>query len=187
MDDAATLLGPADPLAQALARRDGFVRQVAAVVLFVALDVVAGRGSPLDGAIFGAGVLVAGVLLFALLVSQWLVDERAVDAIIAGYEALPVPSIARTGRRLASPRRRRSLARSLEQAAFDAGSPFDLDIAGEIEQVARILCTHAPGSVRGVALVERLVRDGIAALPPGSGGREVLRRELGRIRYELTA
>ena len=89
-----------------------------------------------------------------------------------------MPAIVRARRRLASPRRRRALARSLEQAVVDTRAWSGSDFSGEVEQVTRLLRGHHPSRVRGVALADRLVRDG-AALPVGSTGREILRRESG--------
>jgi hypothetical protein len=130
----------------------------------------------------GSGVL--AVLVLSLLVAQWRVHERALDAIIAGHEELPVPAIERAGRKLASPRRRRALARSLEQAAIDAGGWSSIEITVEVVQVARLLRSPEASHVRGVALTERLLSEGLV-LPVGGSQRELLRRELGRIQFEL--
>jgi hypothetical protein len=186
MSDAVTQLGPGHPLSLALARRACLARQAAAVAAYVLVDLAVGHRAPLHGPVIGAGLVVLAVLVLALAVSHWSVHERALDVIIAGYEDLPVPAIVRARRRLASPRRRRALARSLEQAVVDTRAWSGIDFSGEVEQVTRLLRGHHPSRVRGVALADRLVRDG-AALPVGSTGREILRRELGRIRYELTA
>jgi hypothetical protein len=145
-----------------------------------------GPRAPLYRPIIGAGLVVLAVLVLALLVSHWCVHERALDVIIAGHEDLPVAAVVRAREPLASPRRRRALARSLEQAVVETRDWSGIDFSLEVEQVTRLLRGRDPCRARGVALADRLVRGG-AALPVGSTGRETLRRELGRIRYELTA
>jgi hypothetical protein len=149
-------------------------------------------------------------LLSAAIVAQiWLVaglalatsslHERARDVIADAAGCRSAAEVAAERRRLTSPRHRARLARTLAEVAHASEHWHEIAIGRRPPPGVRDLGEHTatiaeivtlvrePGtSVRGVALLDRLVGGGYAAtifVGPSDG----IGRELGRIRYLLAA
>ena len=143
--------------------------------------------------VLGAAALVELVLLVAALLSRQQTREHARVLIAAGREPVPLRSVDRERRTLASRRERLRLARSLERHLHDAQRwettipqerPF-IDIrhlrqaSREAREVVARLRSHSP-SVRGVAAVFQLLTDSRRS-PLYRGEAQALRAELVRI------
>jgi hypothetical protein len=188
------LLGADHPLAAAGrdARHAG--ARLAALAVFVAGAVVIAlvHGRSPKGLIV-AGMLAAPVLVVRLAATLDTCRRRAREAIVAGLEDVPARELRDTRRRLARPRYRHDLALALRRLAdFDAlrgaspdGAEPD-DVPALLERVAGDLDALDLRRVRGIAVCEQLVDDGVL-VRLANGDREQLRTELGRLHFLLVA
>jgi hypothetical protein len=190
-------LGVGHPLVDALWASRTALGQVLAVV---AVQMVA-AASALDGDARGVSIFVAASMVAAWLGVRLLVlaeTRRAacLDLIVEGCSPSTIPAVECQWRRLADPRRRAVLARSIEGLLETAGRPSG-SLAGTRPCFSvRVIRTVAPelreltslvraddAAVRGVGLLERLMTCGTSPVY----GHEVapLRAELARARYLL--
>jgi len=144
----------------------------------------------------GAGLTGLGVCL-ADRILGYVRRERIHDMLVAG-EVPSLASVVAEARRLGDPRHREQLAAALERALDEGRRWYEFmpasrppsgvrhlpQHAGAIEDISTAL-RHDSASVRGVVMVERLMRGGYGSAIYGSEA-DWLRRELGRIRFELT-
>jgi hypothetical protein len=196
---AASALGAEHPLVQSLQRE----RVRAFQILVTSIPVFLGIAGVLQHdlrapVVLGAAALVELVLLAAVLAVREQTREHARQLIAAGCERLPLHVVDRERRALASSRRRRRLARSLERHLRDAerwdklipqARPlFDvrpLRLARrEAREVVAGLRSPSP-SVRGIAAVFQLLTDSRSS-PLFAGEVHELRVELVRIADLLT-
>jgi hypothetical protein len=192
------LLGSDHPLTRAYESLEAVRRQLLVVAALLAgsmVDALEGvawaRSAAIAGAIVLAGVAAAALLLVGIR------RERAVELIAQGRENLPVTLVQRQCIRLASPRTRRSLARTLESMIEETLHPRRVSIPSarlslnrrliaslqdELRRVARLLRDDRV-TTRGVAFSERLLTRGESPLY----GRDIvaLRAELRRARALL--
>jgi hypothetical protein len=132
-------------------------------------------------------------------VATSVVQERARDVIADGDGTRGALEIAAELERLARPRTRARLARSLERALDTAERWRELSVASRPPAGVRRLAAHAAlvreiaalvrdpsTSVRGVALLHRLLTGGFAA-SIYDGDATILAQELGRTRAALAA
>jgi hypothetical protein len=193
------LLGSDHPLTRATRRFE-----TACVHLLCGLAMLAGiavfASGPVRPPELAAGI--AGcVILGALAAIRWdSRRRRALEVIIAGHEDLPLNELEPVRRRLHDGRRRSQLASSLEgylQRAekWDRTLPRFRPVgnarllmlyADTIREIARLLRADAVPRARGVALCEWLLTDGVTS-PLFRNDSDALRRELGRIRFDLEA
>jgi hypothetical protein len=192
---AGDLLGPDDPLTRALESSQTAVEQV--VVLVVVESFAAGLLS--RGASFGLPLLIAAalvqiVLLARLALMRASVQEECRELIIARRAPADLPSVERERRRLADPRKRDELARSIEllvaRAAAVTYRPPDMPlhlaraVEPELREIATLLRADSTDVV-GVALAERLIT--FAGSPLYGSDERRLRDQLAQIRYRLIA
>jgi hypothetical protein len=191
---AGDLLGPDHPLTRALESSQTAVEQV--VVLLVVEAFAAGLLS--HGAAFGWPLLIAAafvqiVLLARLALARESVQEESRDLIIERCAPLDLASVERERRRLADPRQRDELARSIERLVVQAAAIYrapnmPLHLAREVEPELREIAALLRGDttdVVAVALMERLITFAGSALY-GFDERK-LRDALARIRCRLRA
>jgi hypothetical protein len=199
--EAAEILGPEHELVDVLAKRRALSLQI--LVTSVPLGLAA-IGIALDVASATIVLAAAGVVELALLVAvpyfRGRTRDIAEELIAAGNEAaLTLPTVEDEHRRLASPKERCRLARSLERLIDDAerwprlgpghwpppgvlSLRFAVEEAREVVELLRAELAH----VRGVALTSRLLSDG-GSSPLFGTDAELLREELRRIRFLLVA
>jgi hypothetical protein len=196
---AGELLGRAHPLTCATRRFEAACLQLLSGLTILATIALFAHGPVrrLELGIAGATCLA----LSGLAVSSWSRRRRrALDLIRAGDEDLPLDELEPVRRRLRDPHCRERLALSLERCLRSAERwhaiaphmrpvgnmrlllPYDDDV----REIARLLRVHTLPRVRGVALCEWLLTDGVTS-PLYRNDGEALRRELGRIRYSLGA
>ncbi len=194
------MLGADHPVARAARIRRDLAGQAAVVGVLLAGSVgdllARGRGAVV---LFSAALVVELGLVSALAFANSHLRERARD-VIADVEA-PVfaAEIAAERARLAGQRCRTSLGRSLERALEAAEHWHRLSITSRPPPTVRHLLECADTTravirlvlnpatpVRGVALVDRLVCGGFSSVLY-AGCPETLMRELGRIRFVLSA
>jgi hypothetical protein len=191
----------ASPLARASARRARLAFQaLIALALGAAGAAAAIAGLPTGVALGIAGALAGAVLLIGAAIAKASVEQQALDELLEQGRRARAPEVVALREQLERPAVRRNLARSLRRAVDAADEqqrlPRSMHRAGdlrhlsalrcEIEEVADALQADDPVDVRGVALAERLVRDG-AGSPLYGGDGHALRRELDLIRSELGA
>jgi hypothetical protein len=168
------LLGLTSPLVRTLDRLSLLVKQTLVVSVLLSASVVAlleGDRSALPLVIAAATVHV-GLVVDAAFVALRK-RELAVDLIMEGRGQLPIPAIERERRRLLEPRRRHELAAWLDATRIEAQQPirrprcaapiFDVRVVRAVSsELATIAATLRAGDVgvRGVAMTERLLRDG---------------------------
>jgi hypothetical protein len=153
------------------------------------------HGPPGMAVVVGAVVfeVVLGCRLFLLEQSR---RQECVSLIAAGRGDLPLTAVARERGRLASPRNRARLARTIEDLAqpqpfgahpVNARPPLDARVVGpvrpQLQALAQQLARDAV-SIRGVALLELLISSPLSALYGTEP--ELLKREVGRVRYLLS-
>jgi hypothetical protein len=189
-------LGPAHPLVAQLASLQTSAEQmwvVAAVAMIGTAVLLGERRSPL-ALLIGAGA--AEIILIARrLIRRADVREICLDLIIESRGDVHVRMLERERCRLLEQRYRATLARSIihlvEAAQRLPGQPHAhpvfrapvvRSVAPELYAVADRLLGGAP-AVEGVALMEKLLRNGISPLYGSED--EPLRREIGRVRYLL--
>jgi hypothetical protein len=193
------LLGPGHPLARDLASRAAVARDGPVVLVAGACGIVAA----LSGLSWGVPVVLSAAAALVLLGGTEMVvraRERthARALILEGREQLPLPAVERERRRLLSPRLRRRLADSLLEmigpgaaraANVTRGAPplFHVvvlrEVAPDIRRLAAML-RDEPSGARPVALVERLLTNGLSPLYGDEA--EALREELRRLQYLLS-
>jgi hypothetical protein len=199
-DPAALLLGARHPLTRALAVASAARRQAAATgVLLAACAGASVGGARWAGTVAGAAGLAVGVLLTVAAGAGWAARQRALDLIVAGGEAVPIPAVARQRRRLLAPRTQRRLAAGYALLAREAteAPPRTLRsarpvydrrllraVAAQLRTVAALLRAE-PASAPGVALAERLLTDGLGVM--FGGDADAARAELRRVVYLLSA
>jgi hypothetical protein len=192
---AGELLGPDHPLARALEAWQTGIEQV--VVLVVVEAFAAGllsRGASSGLPLLIAAALVQVVIIARLALMRTRVHEQCRELIIERRASADLASVERERRRLADPRCRCELARSLERLAERAaattamGPNMPLHFAREVEPELREIATLLRADttdVVGVARTERLITFAGSALYGDDERR--LRDELAQIRYRLLA
>ena len=193
---AAALLGEGHPLVAVLGR----IEMLGGQLVVVAAAHAAGlalwslQGAPGMAVVFGAVAceVILGCRLFLLEQSR---RQECVMLIAAGREDLLLNAVARERGRLASPRNRARLARTIEELAqpqpfgahpHSARPPIDARVVGPVRPLLHELAQQLPRddvSTRGVALLELLISSPMSALYGTEP--EQLKRELGRARYLL--
>ena len=190
---AAAILGDGHPLVATLARLETIAPQMGVLAALHLLGLSlwwmqAPAGTPLAWA-SAALALVLGCRMMLLLESR---REVCLELIAAGHESLPLAAVVEERDRLANPEHQAHLARSIERLARPqttgsqpaACPPVDprvvRPLAGQLEELARHLREErlAP---RAVALAEQLISRPTS--PLYGSERDLLRRELGRVRY----
>lgn len=189
-------LGLTHPLVGALASLQTSTEQTWAVVAVAVIGSALLWGvarSPL-ALLVGAGG--AEILMIAWWMTRRVaVRDVCLDLVIEGRGDVGLRVLERERCRLAEPRHRATLARSITSLVQDAERPprrprarpiFDVQVVRSVNPELRAIAERllaAPPAVGGVALIERLLRNGVSPLY----GSEVepLRRELGRARYLL--
>jgi hypothetical protein len=197
---AADALGADHPVSRAAEVRRVIVRQLAtaSVVLAAAALGVDRDGAHELGTFLGAAAAVEVCLAIAAFAAAVCVHERARDVIADGGD-LAVAEVEPECRRLADPRHRAALAVALGRALAAAdrqGVPLTtrpppsacnlLPYRATIVDVIDLVLASESTSVRGVALLDRLVRGGYAA-PLYVGRPGDVGRELARIRMLLAS
>jgi hypothetical protein len=188
------------PVERLAAARRVLERQLAvatAVVVVAALVAVLRPGRPREVTLSAAIVVELWAAAALMLVIAWS-REHVRDRIGDGEDPLG-PHLEAEARRISAPGYRERLASRLQRALADARDWPELAIASRPPPAIRNLVTLAPevaeivallrnpdAPVRGVALVDRLLRGGYASVLYG-GPPERLERELGRIRFILLA
>jgi len=192
------ILGARHPLTIALSRRLVVARQLlvaTGTVLVGAAGLAA--GVPHAGLLLGAAAFVAVVFCVALVLARRVVDDNVDGVIASGNDSVLVPAVVRKRRKLTSLEERARVARSLERLLRDArrwneilpqfrplpGVQCLREVGPETEAVIRLLRSDRV-EVQGVALVARLLGDGISS-PLYGGNPRALSEELNRIRYVL--
>lgn len=196
---AGELLGRTHPLTCASRRFECACLQLfSALTILTAIVIFAhGPGRRVELGVAGVACLALG----GLVVSSWANRRRrALDLIIAGDEDLPLDELEPVRRRLRDPRGRARLAASLERCLGSAErwheiAPHTRPVGNmrlllpherDVRDIARLLRVETVPRVRGVALCESLLTDGVSS-PLFREDGDALRRELGRIRFALDA
>ena len=193
-ETAKSVLGAEHPLVRSL----GLQRVRLFQLLVTAVPILLGiaglfRHEARAPVVLGAAALVELALLLGAVLVYQQTREHARALIAAGRERIPLRSVDRERRSLASRRQRLRLARSLERCLRDAqrwettlpqARPFvdvrPLRLASrEAREVATRLRSHSP-AVRGVAAVFQLLTDSRSS-PLYAGEAQELRAELVRI------
>jgi hypothetical protein len=197
--EARDLLGSSHPLARATRLYDAARMQVLCGVGVLAVSIPF-AASPVRRVELVVGVALCAVGSGLVPISWSIRRQRALAMIIGGDEALPVDELEPVRRRLRDRRRRAQLASSLEHSLHSA-EHWDqvpprlrppgkirllLPLSDEVREIERLLCADGVKRVRGVALCEQLLSDGVTS-PLFSGDEVALRHELGRIRLALDA
>ena len=196
---AADLLGENHPLTRASRRFESACLQLLSGVTILAALALLAHG-PARRVELAAGIGTC-VVLAGLLAASWCTRRRrALEVIIAGDEDLPLSELEPVRRRLRDRRGRSRLALSLERSLrlaerWDQTVPHLRPVANlrlllplqeDVRDIARLLRVDSVPRVRGVALCEWLLSDGVTS-PLFRNDGEALRRELGRIRFALDA
>jgi hypothetical protein len=196
---AGELLGRTHPLTCASRRFEcACLQLLSGLAILVAITLFSrGPARQLELVVAGATCLALG----GLVLCSWLSRRgRAFDLILAGDEDLPLDELEPIRRRLSDPRGRARLASSLERCLRNAERWHEiaphmrpvgnmrllLPYQDDVREIARLLRVRTLPRVRGVALCESLLTDGVSS-PLYRDDGEALRRELGRIRYALDA
>lgn len=196
---AGELLGRTHPLTCAVRRCESAYLQLLTGVALLAAIVLFAHG-PARRLELAVGTASCVVLAGLVLSSRSLRRRRALELIIAGREDLPLAELEPVRRRLRDPRSRARLASSLERCLQSGerwyGTAPQMRPVGnmrlllphehDVRDVARLLRADAVPRVRGVALCEWLLTDGVTS-PLFRADGEAVRRELGRIRFALDA
>jgi hypothetical protein len=197
--EAADLLGSSHPLTRATRRFETACLQLLAGLMLLAGIVLFTHGPGRRAWLF-AGIAICAVL-GSLVASAWCTRRRrAFDVILVGDEDLPLHELEPVRRRLENPHWRSQLASSLDHCLRSAEQWHEtvpmlrpvsnvrllLPLQDDVRDIQRLLRADAVPRVRGVALCEQLLSDGVSS-PLFGGDGEALRRELGRIRYALAS
>lgn len=196
---AADALGHDHPFTRATRRFESACLQLLSGLTILVAIVIFAHG-PARRVELAIGTGTCAVLAALVAVSWSNRRQRAVELIIAGNEDLPLRELEPVRQRLRDPRRRALLASSLERylryGKCWAVTPVYMRPVGnarllvplenDVRDIARLLRAEAVPRVRGVALVEWLLSDGVTS-PLFRADGDALRRELGRIRFALNA
>ena len=190
---AAALLGDRHPLVATLARLETIALRMGVVAALHILGLSLWWMQAPAGAslVMGSGALalVLGCRMMWLLASR---REVCLELIATGHEGLPLAAVDRERDRLANPKHQAHLARSIERLARPqttrrqpaAIPPLDArvmrSLAGQLEELARHL-REEDVAPRAVALTEQLISRPTSPLYGSEA--DLLRRELGRVRY----
>lgn len=192
------VLGLDHPLTRACAALDVARRQLLLICAVLAGTVAAA----LDGSTIALPVAIAAALALAgfALAALGRVQRRrdlVLDLILEGREDVPLSLVQRQRRRLASPRLRQTLARTLESMVEEMARPPSLanqmvrplqyrpviiETRSDLQRLIAAL-RSAHSTVRGVAFTERLITHGESALYGQDSS--ALRDELARARVLL--
>jgi hypothetical protein len=191
------LLGAEHPLARVEARLNVALTGSAVVAALLC----AGVAALLDGLSVGLSLTVAAALAQTILAARVALllesrREHVLDLIIEGRGDLPIAAVERQRRRLLDPARRRGLASAFEEIRDEALRPPARDprmrpifdrrviaaVAPELTTIAALLRDDV-ANLRGIALAQRLVTDGIS--PLYRSDVRLLRDELRRLEYHL--
>ncbi len=197
--EARDLLGSSHPLARATRQFDAACTQVLCGLAVLAVSVPF-AAQPVRRAEITIGIALVAFGSGLAPVFWSLRRQRALAMIIRGDEELPVDELEPVRRRLRDRRKRAQLASSLEHMLHSAEQwqqipprlrppgkiRLLLPLSDEVREIERLLCADGVARVRGVALCEQLLTDGVTS-PLFSGDADALRRELGRIRFALDA
>jgi hypothetical protein len=196
---AGELLGRTHPLTCAARRFESACLQLlTGLVILAGIAVFAEQPARrLELAVAGATC----IALLGLVAGAWYgIRRRALELILAGDEDLPLAELEPVRRRLQDLRERAELAESLERCLRYAERWHEiaphfrpvanmrllLPHADDVRAIAQLLRADTLPRVRGVALCESLLTDGVSS-PLFRDDGEALRRELGRIRFALDA
>jgi hypothetical protein len=196
---AADALGRDHPLTRATRRFESACLQFLSGLTILAAIVIFAHG-PARRLELAIGIGTCAVLTALVVVSRSNRRQRAMDVINAGNEDLPLRELEPVRQRLRDSRRRALLAGSLERylrygerwpATPASMRPVAnvrllVPLENDVRDIARLLRADAIQRVRGVALVEWLLSDGVSS-PLFKADGDALRRELGRIRFALSA
>ena len=198
---AAVVLGPEHELVDVLARRRALSVQILVTSIPIGLAAIGiARHVGAAAIVLAAAAAVQLALLVAVSYLRSRTRDIAEEIIASGNDAArALSTVEHERRRLASPKERRRLARSLERLVQDAerwprgaaryqpppGVPCLRLVVDDAREVVELLDTE-PAGVRGIALTSRLLADG-GASPLYGTDPEPLREELRRIRYLLVA
>jgi hypothetical protein len=195
---AEALLGATHPLVAVLHRSQTAIEQIWTVgFILVVGGVLLHAGAPFAPPLAIAAGLVEIALCCRLATLLQEKRELCLELIIGGQDRLPVGVVEREARRLEHPRQLARLADALEDVVDTAGRPlarhpsarplFNVfvvrPVAPQLREIADLLRADAP-PLRGVALVERLITDGLS--PLYGANVDALDQELRRARYLLT-
>jgi hypothetical protein len=195
---AAELLGPDHPIARAADATEAVRRQVVVCAVFtVTLTIFAWPQLQRSLPLTASAAVVELALLALLMLLRHEQTSRIHQLIAAAGPALPLAEVQEEARHLCEPRTRQALAKVLLRTLDSAERWAELPPAQRPPPAVRALTPHAAlvrraasllvegqPSARGVAIVEQLVTDGYQS-PLYCGDGERLRRELGRIIFEL--
>jgi hypothetical protein len=196
---AAELLGPDHPIARAADATEAVRRQVVVCAVFaVTLTIFAWPQLQRSLPLTASAAVVELALLALLMLLRHERTSRIHQLIAAAGPALPLlAEVQEEARQLCDPRTRQALAKVLLRTLDSAERWAELPPAQRPPPNVRALAPHAAlvrraasllvegqPSARGVAIVEQLVTDGYQS-PLYCGDGERLRRELGRIVFEL--
>jgi hypothetical protein len=195
-ESAALVLGASHPLVHTLEALATVASQcVAVAALFTAALIASTSGAAWGVPVAASAALVLLILaLAAALLLQRRRDE-AVALIAAGEGDVPIRAVERERRRLLSRRMRFGLAASLDALVKEAANPPAVPVrplvdpvavrqlGPELRELAGLLRAE-PADARAVALVWRLICDGVAS-PLHRGNVGELREQLARIRFLL--
>jgi hypothetical protein len=194
---ARSLLGADHPLAR-VSERLGVLRDqslAVGAVLFASLVALMAGEAAASWVVIAATVVQAALAFASALLAQTRHD-CVLDVILDGRGGLPLVAVQRQRRRLIDPAHRAFLARWLDGLRHDAQRPIPrvpaarpvysvgviAAVAPDLQQIAKLLHSNHAG-LRGIALTERLLRDGTS--PLYGQDVELLRQELHRIRLLL--
>jgi hypothetical protein len=194
---ASTVLGAAHPLVRTLEA----IAEVDRQSLAVAAVFVVGLVWTVSGDAWGAPVAASAALVLLVLAGKGAVlrqcrRDEVVALIAAGDGDVEIGVVESARERLLSARMRAYLAASLDSVVDEAARPragtaplfnpaIVMAVAQELRELAELLREGRPDA-RGVALVWRLICDGVAS-PLHRGEEGELREELKRIRFVLIA
>jgi hypothetical protein len=195
----AELLGTHHPLVRDLERLN--VARNQSVIVAGVLGV--GVGTLVAHSAAGLPLIVAAALVELLIACRiaMLRESRRVhvlDLIAEGHAELPIAIVARACARLRRARHRQRLARSIETLLERRSGAFDVvvtpwrfarpellvGVRAELRDIS-VLLREPDARVEGIALMERLWCDGTSWLH--GDDPQVLREELGRVRFRLQA
>lgn len=194
---AQALLGADHPLTRALERQRLALEHavvVGALLTASAIALLAGVADAVSLVLAATMVEVALVSRAALLATTRRFE--VLDLISEGRGALPIPAVLQTRARLLDQNHRRRLAASLRALGTASQEPIQTHpptrvllnarvvaaVASELDAIAELVQTDHP-SLRGIALMERLLTD--ATSPLFEKDIELVRQQLRRVRFLL--
>jgi hypothetical protein len=195
----AAVLGPGHPLVRAAESRDVLGGHAIAVLAALLCGAAAALANEIWGppVVIGAAATLAGLGVSALKLRA-RVRRHALELVLEGHEALPLPAVERERKRLLGAKVRRQLRCGLLNVAREAQrvppfAPLPLpplfdvqvvrEVAPELQRLAARL-EERPSAARAVALVERMLCSALSPLYGDDAG--VLREELRRLEFLLS-